>query len=347
MNNDEIKNIDTEKMQQENSEAYLNALRQLEQEKEAAKKAKRKSRLKKICIIIIALIVAKFLLSSALTFIEADTLIMDIENNCVYNLGVGKTSLEKYIGAYLESDYHSEEKEIKKLYKLGKKAFKEGNIKAAGYIFKICTDYSNDYEDKILDDFSYENMDQFYAEIARATIESGDYETAMTYYKLCEDQERIAEEVKETRYNLGISYIEEGEYGLAKDQFDLTKGYKYSDTLYIWSSVQSAEDYSNTSEARTELKARLKNPSSYEEELAYAWGDVWAKKGDDGAYIQVTKYARIIYSATNGFGARIQDTYHWSEEGWVIPGNGYSVSKLNKIIDMNETEIIKKAKSAK
>ena len=38
MNNDEIKNIDTEKTQQENNEAYLNALRQLEQEKEASKK---------------------------------------------------------------------------------------------------------------------------------------------------------------------------------------------------------------------------------------------------------------------------------------------------------------------
>lgn len=347
MNNDEIKNIDTEKTQQENNEAYLNALRQLEQEKEASKKAKRKSRLKKICIVIITLIVAKFLLSSALTFIEADTLIMDIENNCVYNLGVGQKSLEKYIGAYLESDYHSEEKEIKKLYKLGKKAFKEGNLNAAGYIFKICIDYSNDYEDKILDVFSYENMDQFYVEIARAMTASDDYETAMTYYKLCEDQESIADEIKETRYNLGISYINKGEYGLAKDQFDITKGYRYSDTLFIWSSAKSAEDYSNTSEARTELKARLKNPSSYEEELAYAWGDVWVREGDDGAYIQVTKRARIIYSATNGFGARIQDTYYWSEEGWVIQGNGYSVSKLNKIIDMNKTEIIEKAKSAK
>lgn len=347
MNNDEIKNIDTEKMQQENSEAYLNALRQLEQEKEAAKKAKRKSRLKKIGIVIIALIVAKFLLSSALTFMEADILIMDIENNCVYNLGVGQKSLEKYIGAYLESDYHSEEKEIKKLYKLGKKAFKEENFKAAGYIFEICTDYSNDYEDKILDDFSYENMDQVYAEIARAIVESGDYETAMTYYKLCKDQEIIEKEVKETRYNLGISYINAGEYKLAKEQFDITKGYKYSDTLFIWSSAKWAEDYSNTSEAITSLKARLKNPSSYEEELAYAWSDLWVREGDDGAYIQVTKRARIIYSATNGFGARIQDTYYWNNDDWVIPGNGYSVSKLNKIIDMNKTEIIKKAKSAK
>ena len=184
MNNNEIKNTDIEKMQQENSEAYLNALRKLEQEKEATKKARKKSRLKKICIVIVALIVAKFLLSSFLSFVEVDTLRLEIRDNCVYNLGVSQKTLEKYVNAYLETDYHSEKKEIKKLYKLGKKAFKEGNLKVAGYIFEICVNYSNDYKYKILDDFSYENMNQVYVEIARAVAESGDYETAMIYYTL-------------------------------------------------------------------------------------------------------------------------------------------------------------------
>ena len=203
-NHSEVNNIDVAKMQQENSEAYLNALRQLEQEKEATKKAKRKSRFKKICIVIIALIIARILLSTMNSFIDASIPVLDINNECVYNMEVEQETLQKYISTYLEGDFHSEKKEIKKLYKLGKKAYKLGNFRVAGYIFEICTDYSNDYEDKILDDFSYENMDQFYVGIARAIIESGDYETAMTYYRLCEDQESIAEEVKETRYNLGI-----------------------------------------------------------------------------------------------------------------------------------------------
>ena len=347
MNNDEIKNIDTEKMQQENSEAYLNALRQLDDEKKAAKKAKRKSILKKVCIVIVALIVAKFLLSSVLSFVEVDTLRLEIRDNCVYNLGVSQKTLEEHVNAYLETDYHSEKTEIKKLYKLGKKAFKEENLKVAGYIFKICTDYSGDYEDKILDVFSYENMDQVYVEIARAVAESGDYETSMIYYNLCEDQKSIAKEVKETKYNLGISYIDKKEYDLAEDVFNEIKGYRYSDTLFIWSSVESAEDYSNTAEARSDLKARLKNPSSYEEVSAYAWGDIRVCEKDGKAYIQVEKCARIVYSATNGFGARIQDTYKWEEDGWVIQGDGFTYDELKNIVKMNKIEIIEKARSTK
>ena len=129
--------------------------------------------------------------------------------------------------------------------------------------------------------------------------------------------------------------------------FNEIKGYRYSDTLFIWSSVESAEDYSNTSEARSALKARLKNPSSYEEVSAYAWGNILVREKDGKAYIQVEKCARIVYSATNGFGARIQDTYNWEEDGWVIQGDGFTYDELKNIVKMNKIEIIEKARSTK
>ena len=351
MNNNEFQktettNIDIEKMKEENSEAYLNALRKLEQEKKAEKKAKKKKRRKKIRIAFFAVIGAIILVLALIPSIAANQSVSYIKDY-INNPESRTQSLIVVVDEYIKYDLHSEEKEINNLYKLGKKAFDKGDLETAGYLFKICVEYSEDYKNKIVNATSYENIDSFLTASAKKAFEAGSYNVAIEIYKACENQKSVAKELKEAKYNHGISCIKNGNLAVARAVLREIEGYKYSDALIIWITVQEEKAFNDPTEARRELKARLKDPSSYQEISTHSWGLAVVTKEEGKPCVRMMKYTSIKYSATNSFGGRIQDTYYWEKKGTSIPGAGYTSNELENIVKMNKQEIIDKAASAK
>lgn len=340
MNNNEVTNV-----QEANTEAYLNAMRQLEQEKKDAKKAKRKKRRKRIrnfFLLLIGAIIVLIVISPSLFAGDSVSNIKDYINDPENRT----QTLQAVVDEYISYDFHSEEKEIKNLYKFGNQAFDKGDIETAGYLFKICAEYSDEYKDKILSDTSYDNMDALLADSAKKACESGNYSIAVDMYKSCENQESIATELKDANYNLAISFIKNNSYADAMAVLSETEGYRYSNALAIWAEIADAKTFNNDTVARSELKARLKDPSSYQETSANCCSLATIREQDGEHYIQMVNYVAIDYSATNSYGGRIKDTYYWNMDGKSISGAGYSKEELEAISVMKKSEVIEKAENA-
>lgn len=361
-----------------NSEAYLNALRKLEQEKEEAKKEKKKKRIK-IILIILGVYIAIFYVIPAIFGI-----ISSIEptpksaiNSYILDKGNRTDSLANLVDDYIKSDTHSEEKEIKNIFDFGKKAIQMKDFDSASYLFKVCVDSSDEYDKKIqkvidkinIDGFSNEELISYaslikfgeengieiseetsvvFLERARSAVESGDYEIAIQLYSAYTGKENIENELREVKYNLAISYVEKEEYLDAGDYLEELGDYKYSKELHMWSRVKSNMNFDASYSARKDLKARLKDPSSYEEYGAYYWNTYYIGKVNAGNLtVEITRYVTLSYSATNSFGGRVSDTYEWSTDGPSFAAKGFEKEELEELLEMSKSEVIEKAKNFK
>lgn len=361
-----------------NSEAYLNALRQLEKEKEEAKKAKKKKR-NKIILIILGLYVAIFYVIPAILGI-----ISSIEpspksaiNSYILDSDNRTDSLENLVDNYIETDTHSEEKEIKNLFNFAKKAIQMKDFDSARYLFKVCVDSSDEYDEKILKEISKISIDGFsneelinyaslikfseengkeiseetkviFLERARSAVESGESEIAVQLYSVYTGKENIEKELNEVKYNLAISYVEKEKYLNAYDYLEELGNYKYSKELYMWSRVKSNMNFDASYSARSDLKARLKDPSSYVEYSSYYWNTYHIGTAEAGnPTVVITRHVTLSYSATNSFGGRVSDTYKWSTEGPSFGAVGFEKEELKELIEMSKSEVVEKAKNFK
>lgn len=339
-------------MNKSNSEAYLNAMRQLEREKEdakkaekAEKKAKRKKRRKKILIAILIIIAALILLFSLMPSMLAGDSVGNIKDY-ISDPENRTQSLSYLVNEYIGYDFHSEEKEMKNLFKLGKEAIKQEDFVTAAYLFKVCTDFSEEYNEKIAKEIEDTDADEIFLKGARESVKSSDYKTAVELYSVYKGQEDIINELKEAKYNLAISYVEKEEYISVYDILEDLGDYKYSKELLLWSRVTSNKDFDASSSARSELKSRLKDPSSYQEISVYSWSTPIIRKAENGnPMIQIVRYVSIDYSATNSYGGRISDTYYWDTDGPSFSGEGLKEKELEELIKMKKKDIIEKARS--
>lgn len=358
-----------------NSEAYLNALRQLEQEKEEAKKAKKKKRIKIILIILGIYIAIFYVIPAILGVISTiEPTPQSAINSYILNPENRANSLENLVDEYIKTDTHSEEKEIKNLFNFGTKAIQMKDFESAAYLFNICLESSDKYNKKIQKEIDKINIDSLsnedligyaslvklseendgevstavFLERARSAVESGDYEKAIQLYSVYNGKENIESELKELKYNLAISYIENGEQLDAYDYLEELGDYKYSKELLMWSRVESNMDFDASYSARRDLKARLKDPSSYEEYDAYSWNTYYIGTAEAGnPTVEITRHVLLEYSATNSFGGRIKDIYEWSTEGPSYSAEGFEKEELKELLEMSNSEVIEKAKSFK
>ncbi len=361
-----------------NSEAYLNALRQLEQEKEETKKIKKKKRIK-IILIILGIYVAIFYVIPAILGIIStieptpksaiNSYILDSDNRT--------DSLANLVDDYIKTDTHSEEKEIKNLFNFAKKAIQIKDFDSAAYLFKVCVDSSDKYDEKILKEIGEINIDVFsneelisyaslikfseengkeiseetkaiFLERARSAVESRENEIAIQLYSAYTGKENIKKELNEVKYNLVISYVEKEEYLDAYDYLKELGDYKYSKELYMWSRVKSNMNFDASYSARSDLKARLKDPSSYEEYGAYYWNTYYIGTAEAGnPTVEITRHVTLSYSATNSFGGRVSDTYQWSTDGPRFGAEGLEREELKELLEMSKSEVIEKAKKFK
>ncbi len=360
--NQEIEISETEKVEvqttvesgKNDSEAYLNALRQLEKEKEEAKaakkaekKAKKKKKRKKALIAFLIIIAAIILLFALMPSIFAGDSVSNIKKY-ISEPENRTSSLSHLVDEYIGYDFHSEEKEMKNLFKLGNQAIEKNDFETAAYLFKVCTDYSEEYYEKIAKENKDMNVDEIFLKGARASVESSDYKTAVELYSAYKGQEDIKNELKESKYNLAISYVEKEEFLSVYELLEELGGYRYSKKLLLWSRVESNKDFDASSSARSELKSKLKDPSSYQEISAYSWSTPIIRKAENGnPMIQIMRYVSIDYSATNSFGGRISDTYYWDTEGPSFSGEGLKEKELEDLMKMKKKDIIEKARSFK
>lgn len=384
-----MKENDTQRFEQpavdlnnaDREQAYLNAMRTLEKEKEEAKKAeaeakkakkkaKRKKRLKTLGIIIAAFIVF-CVLSPTIFSASAKKNI----NKYISNPENSVSSLEQLVAEYVEFE-ESESKETKTLFKLGKKAISKEEYGTAAYLFKVCSENTDKYDGDIADEISGVAADKVSAEKASgyaALVKLGkdkgltfdektnevilgfakqaeankDYEAAMNLYSAYSGKEDITEGLKIAQYNVAISYIEDGYYRLAAEKFNELGNYKYSKHLYLWSEVEAAKGVDNTNTARNELKSKLKDPSSYQENSATHTAVGSVREDRSGKQIVVIVYSvRINYSATNSFGGRLTDNYLWTQEKLGdLDAEGIDEGELKQFLRMYKSEVLETVKA--
>ncbi len=365
----------------DNEQAYLNAMRTLEKEKEEAKKAeaeakkakkkaKRKKRMKTLGIIVAAFIVFCVLsptIFSASAKKDIEKYISNPENSYL--------TLEELVEDYKEFE-ESDSKEAKTLFKLGKKAVSKEEYGTAAYLFKVCSENTDKYDGDIADEISGVAADKVTAEKASgyaALVKLGkdkgltfdgktdetilnfakqaeankDYEAAMNLYSAYGGTENITEGLNNAKYNAAMTYIEDGYYHLAAEKFKELGNYKYSKHLYLWSEVEAAKGVDNTERARSELKSKLKDPSSYQENSATYTAVGSVREDRTGKQIVVIVYsARISYSATNSFGGRITDTYLWTQEKLGdLDADGIGEEELKQFLRMNKSKVLETVKA--
>ncbi len=384
-----MKENDTQRFEQpavdlnnaDREQAYLNAMRTLEKEKEEAKKAeaeakkakkkaKRKKRLKTLGIIIAAFIVF-CVLSPTIFSASAKKNI----NKYISNPENSVSSLEQLVAEYVEFE-ESESKETKTLFKLGKKAILKEEYGTAAYLFKVCSENTDKYDGDIADEISGVAADKVSAEkasgyaalvklgkdkgltfdektnevilgLAKQAEANKDYEAAMNLYSAYSGKEDITEGLKIAQYNVAISYIEDGYYRLAAEKFNELGNYKYSKHLYLWSEVEAAKGVDNTNTARNELKSKLKDPSSYQENSATHTAVGSVREDRSGKQIVVIVYSvRINYSATNSFGGRLTDNYLWTQEKLGdLDAEGIDEGELKQFLRMYKSEVLETVKA--
>ena len=363
-----------------NEQAYLNAMRTLEKEKEEAKKAeaeakkakkkaKRKKRMKTLGIIIAAFIVFCVLsptIFSASAKKDIEKYISNPENSYL--------TLEELVEDYKEFE-ESDSKEAKTLFKLGKKAVSKEEYGTAAYLFKACSENTDKYDGDIADEISKVSADKITAEkaggyaalvalgkekgvtfdgktdevflnFAKQAEANKDYETAMNLYSAYNGSENITEGLNNAKYNVAISYIENGDYGLAAMKFKELGDYKYSKHLYLWSEVEAAKGDNNADRARSELKSKLKDPSSYQENSVSCNAVGLVRKNSDGKQTVVIKHrVTIRYSATNSFGGRITDSYLWTRDYKTLEADGVPEDELEQFLLMYKTKVLETVKA--
>lgn len=328
-------------------EAYLAAMRQLEQEKKDAKKAKKKKRRKKVLIAFLVIIIGfiAFMVISPSIF-AGDSIgnIKDYINN-----PEGRTSsLEYVVNEYIGYDFHSEEKEMKNLFKLGKQAIEAEDYATGAYLLKHCIAFSEEYKEKISNDIG--DADKILLKGARAAVKAEDYGVAAGIYAAYKGSENIKNEYNEACYQLAISYIADKKYADASVSLNMLGDYKYTKQLKLWLDVEKCKDFNDPSKARSELVSRLKDPSSYQEisTLCSVLPRVVEDK-KDGIYVKMVNFVTIEYSATNSFGGRITDSYHWDSGDFSvkIKVEGLSKSEVQSVIKLKQKDIIEKAKNYK
>ncbi len=364
-----------------NEQAYLNALRTLEKEKEDAKKAeaeakkakkkeKRKKRLKTFGIIIAAFIV--FCIMSPTIFSASAKKAI---NKYISNPENSVSTLEQLVDDYMRNE-ESDSKEAKTLFKLGKKATSKEEYGTAAYLFKVCSENTDTYDSDIAEEISKVDADKVTAEkangyaalvklgkdkgitfdektngtilnLAKQAEANKDYEAVMNLYSAYSGTEDITEGLNNAKYNTAISYIEQELYYLAAENFKELGNYKYSKHLYLWSEVEAAKGVDNTNTARSELKAKLKDPSSYQENSATHTAVGSVREDRSGKQIVVIVYsARINYSATNSFGGRITDTYLWTQEKLGdLDADGIDEGELKQFLRMNKSKVLETVKA--
>ncbi len=365
-----------------NEQAYLNALRTLEKEKEdakkaeaeakkAKKKAKRKKRLKTFGIIIAAFIV--FCVMSPTIFSASAKKAI---NKYISNPENSVSTLEELVDEYTEYE-ESDSKEAKTLFKLGKKAISKEEYGTAAYLLKVCSENTDTYDSDIADEISKVDADKVtvekangYAALVKLGKDKGitfdektngtilnlakqaeankDYEAVMNLYSAYSGTEDVTEGLNNAKYNTAISYIEQELYYLAAEKFKELGNYKYSKHLYLWSEVETAKGVDNTDRARNELKSKLKDPSSYQENSATYTAVGSVREDRSGKQIVVIVYsARISYSATNSFGGRITDTYLWTHEKLGnLDAEGIPEGELTQFLRLSKTKVLEKINTA-
>ena len=328
-------------------EAYLAAMRQLEQENKDAKKAKKKKRRKKVLIAFLVIIIGfiAFMVISPSIF-AGDSIgnIKDYINN-----PEGRTSsLEYVVNEYIGYDFHSEEKEMKNLFKLGKQAIEAEDYATGAYLLKHCIAFSEEYKEKISNDIG--DADEILLKGARAALKAEDYGVAAEIYAAYKGSENIKNEYNEACYQLAINYIADKKYADASVALRMLGDYKYSKQLKLWLDVEDYKDFNDPSKARSELKARLKDPSSYQETSATCWVSPMVREDKtNGVYVKIVNYVSIKYSATNSFGGRISDSYYWNsgDVSVKVKVEGLSKSEAESVIKLKQKDIIEKAKNYK
>ncbi len=343
MNENEVKISAEEK----DKEAYLEAMRQLEQEKKDAKKAKKKKRRKKVLIAFLVIIIgfiAFMVISPSIFASDSIGNIKDYINN-----PEGRTvSLEYVVNEYIGYDFHSEEKEMKNLFKLGKQAIEAEDYATGAYLLKHCIVFSDEYKEKISKDIG--DADEILLKGARAASKAQDYGVAAGIYAAYKGSENVKNEYNEACYQLAITYIADKKYTDASVSLRMLGDYKYSKQLILWLAVEQDKDFNDPSKARSELKSRLKDPSSYQEVSATCWVSPMVREDkENGLYVKMVNYVSIKYSATNSFGGRITDSYYWNNDNYAakIKVEGLSKSEAESVIKLKQKDIIEKAKNYK
>ena len=328
-------------------EAYLAAMRQLEQEKKDAKKAKKKKRKKKVLIAFLVIIVGFILFMTVTPMLGAQDSINNLKDY-IDNPEAREVSLSYLVNEYVGYDFHSDEKEVKNMYKLGKRALEAEDYETAAYLLKYCITESEDYAEKINKDLG--NADEILLKGARAASEAKNYDIAAEIYAAYKGSENIKNEYNEACYQLAINYIADKKYADASVALRMLGDYKYSKQLKLWIEVEEEKDFNDPSKARSELKARLKDPSSYQETSATCWVSPMIREDQkDGLYVKMVNYVSIKYSATNSFGGRISDSYYWNsgDVSVKVKVEGLSKSEAESIIKLNNKEIVEKARNYK
>lgn len=377
-----VKENDTQRFEQpainlnnaDNEQAYLNALRTLEKEKADAKKAKKKAKRKKrwkTFGIIVALFVAFCVLSPTIFSASAKKGI----DKYISNPEESVQTLEQLVAEYKEYE-DSDSKEAKTLFKLGKKAISKEEYGTAAYLFEACSENTESYDGDIADEIigvdaagvAFEKASGYAALVgvgkdkgltfdektsetilnfAKQAEANKDYEAAMNFYSVYSGKEDITEGLKNAKYNTAIGYIEKELYNIAAANFRELGNYKYSKHLYLWSEVQAAKAVDNTDRARSELKSKLKDPSSYQENSAFYDAMGYVRKDRNGKQIVAIEYrVTINYSATNSFGGRITDNYLWTQEKYEdLEADGIPEGELKQFIRMKQAKVLETVKA--
>ena len=329
----EQKPLTTEEQQQ----AYLSAMRELENEKKKDKKKKRKKRaliflgLVGVFVIFCVVKVAATLWNSiSETAINNEyTYTTDESSNKGREAYLEKIddAIEVYVG---DGDIKSE-KNQKHLYKQGKKVLEKEEYLGAVQILNNCSEYEDTAE--LLKEANYKAGLEF--------EKAGGYGYAASHFEDCGDYTDAKDRAKENHYQLVLKEIAEGKDSIACLYVETNKlfGYKEINKAYLWALVQSECDSAKDAVSKA-VKYSCKDPSSYIELSRKAFFHFYEnKKNSKTANLSVDVTLR--YSATNSFGGRVSDTYEYSTKVKTVDLRGYSYKEASRfVIELSRNELL-------
>lgn len=178
-----------------------------------------------------------------------------------------------------------------------------------------------------------------------------EYGDAYAWFGIYTGKEESADVLKDIKYNISITYVENDNDVKAYELLEELGDYKYSKELSLWAKVKESKyDYESARKAvesvRKALKYRLKNPYSYIESSSTYEIEM---RISDYSGLEVYFYydIEINYSATNSFGGRISDTYSDRVSGPSFSVNWMEWEELEELLDMTRSEVVEKAKGFK
>ena len=351
------------------SQAYYEALKKMEEEKKQEKKNRKKKRRKKrACILAILVIIYcgfRIVSDTYLLSLCEDSIIQSMSTQDSDNSAFSESVKE------LTSDtYFSENQKAKTLYKLGKNALEQNQYYYADTLFNKCKNLSDNYSkkiDKALYDCINKETDTNNLYSLWSTYLSGkeenlnDEENEKLYnlitalekekkhaeiYELIKrytGKEDISKTLQASKYAYAVSIMNE-EPEEANEIFTELDNYKKSKELEVYTSYKRNIPSKIIVEngAETELRKKLKNPSSLEV-YGISTGH-YIGEGESENNFKLHFWGALSYSATNSYGGRVKETYTYSNY-YTIDLNGVPYDTLKKLTDMSYNELKEYANS--